>query len=81
LHASIRIALAAATAFLAACSSAPSGTQTAAGNGVAHPDIWPKYKYPVPRDPAVEAQIADLLKRKTHEEKIRQLVQADLCCV
>jgi beta-glucosidase len=77
-HASIRFALSAAAALLAACSSAPSGTQTAAGNGVAHPEIWPQYKYPVPRDPAVEAQIADLLKRMTLEEKIGQLIQADL---
>jgi beta-glucosidase len=81
LHASIRFALAVAAALLAGCSAAPSGTQSAAGNGVAHPEIWPQYKYPVPRDPAVEAQIADLLKRMTLEEKIGQLIQADLCCV
>ena len=49
--------------------------------GVAHPDIWPSYEYPVPRDPAVEAKIADLVSRMTIEEKIGQLVQADLCCV
>jgi beta-glucosidase len=81
LHASIRFALAAAVALLAGCSAAPSGTQNAAGNGLAHPEIWPQYKYPVPRDPAVEAEIADLLKRMTLEEKIGQLIQADLCCV
>ncbi|MBO0749948.1 MAG: glycoside hydrolase family 3 protein, partial [Porphyrobacter sp.] len=80
-QASIRFALVAAAALLAACSAKPSGTQATSGNGVAHPEHWPRYKYPVPRDPAVEAQIADLLKRMTLEEKIGQLVQADLCCV
>ena len=81
IHASIRFAFIAAAALVVGCSAEPSGTQSAAGNGVAHPEIWPQYKYPVPRDPAVEAQIADLLKRMTLEEKIGQLIQADLCCV
>jgi beta-glucosidase len=48
---------------------------------VAHPEIWPAYDYPVPRDPAVETRIAELVGRMTVEEKIGQLVQADLCCV
>jgi beta-glucosidase len=79
LYASIRFALAAA--LLAGCATASAKPQPAAaghGNGVAHPEIWPKYHYPVPRDPAVEAKIADLLKRMTLEEKIGQLVQADV---
>ena len=52
-----------------------------AERGVANPDLWPSYEYPVPRDPAVEAKIADLISRMTIEEKVGQLVQADLCCV
>lgn len=75
-----RIALAAAlVAGLAGCttSNAVVGTE----RGVANPAIWPAYTYPVPRDPAVEARIADLLARMTLEEKIGQLIQADLCCV
>jgi beta-glucosidase len=79
-HASIRFALGAVVALAVGCTAA-SDTQSATGDGVAHPEIWPQYKYPVPRDPAVEARIADLLKRMTLEEKIGQLVQADLCCV
>jgi len=79
-HASIRFALGAVAALVVGCTAA-SDKPAASGDGVAHPDIWPQYKYPVPRDPAVEAQIADLLKRMTLEEKIGQLVQADLCCV
>jgi len=84
LRTALRLVLGAAAALLlgAAAVSAPkASTAPADGKGVAHPSIWPKYHYPVPRDPAVEARIADLLKRMTLEEKIGQLVQADLCCV
>nr|WP_166180420.1 glycoside hydrolase family 3 protein [Altererythrobacter segetis] len=80
MHASIRFALGAVAALVVGCTTA-SQKPSAEGNGVAHPEKWPQYKYPVPRDPAVEAQITDLLKRMTLEEKIGQLVQADLCCV
>src|SRR5688572_5347624 len=52
-----------------------------AEGGVAHPEIWPAYDYPVPQSAANEARITDLLGRMTLEEKIGQLVQADLCCV
>jgi beta-glucosidase len=48
--------------------------------GTAHPGIWPAYHYPVPRDAATEARIADLIARMTLEEKIGQLVQGDICC-
>jgi beta-glucosidase len=49
--------------------------------GTANPDIWPAYEYPVPTRPDHEARIAQLLARMTIEEKVGQLVQADLCCV
>ena len=48
--------------------------------GTAHPAIWPAYSYPVARDPATEARIADILARMTLEEKVGQLVQGDICC-
>lgn len=80
-------------AMLAACATAPSAAppQSAAaaipeaaklanGDGNAHPEIWPAYRYSVRNDPAVEAKIADLLKRMTLEEKIGQVVQGDICC-
>jgi len=73
-----RFCLATAALALAACASAQS-PQPAAETGVAHPELWPEYEYPVP-EPA-EARIADLVRRMTIEEKIGQLVQADLCCV
>lgn len=49
--------------------------------GTAHPDQWPAYTYPVPTRADHEKMIADLIARMTVEEKVGQLVQADLCCV
>ncbi len=49
--------------------------------GVANPEIWPRYDYPVPVHADDEATIAELLGRMTLAEKVGQLVQADLCCV
>src|SRR6187431_3261746 len=71
----------AAAALVFAASAAAQPEAAPAGNGVAHPETWPEYDYPVPESATVEARIADLLKRMTLEEKIGQLVQADLCCV
>jgi beta-glucosidase len=75
-----RFYLAAAALAVAACASAQPNAP-AIGAGVANPAIWPKYDYPVPAEAVVEARIAELLGRMTLEEKIGQLVQADLCCV
>ena len=72
-----RLRFTAATIALAAATVAPALAQ----DGVAHPEIWPEYDYPVPPIAADEAKIADLLRRMTIEEKIGQLVQPDLCCV
>lgn len=80
-----------ASAILAGCATAGAGVagamkpQDAAANaqaaGIAHPELWPAYRYPVPRQPDDEARIDDLLARMSLEEKVGQLVQADLCCV
>ena len=77
-----------ATVLIAACSTgqtASVNTAPAAGTapemGLAHPEIWPAYDYPVETTSADEARITDLLARMTLAEKIGQLVQADLCCV
>jgi beta-glucosidase len=77
--AAYRIAVAGllAAGFTGCAVGAAEGGQPA----VAHPEIWPAYDYPAPPDPAVEARIAELVGRMTVEEKIGQLVQADLCCV
>ncbi len=47
----------------------------------ANPAIWPQPKWPLARDPATEAKIADLLARMTVEEKVGQIVQADIASV
>ena len=43
-----------------------------------HPEIWPSPKWPFPTDAATEKRIADLLKRMTVEEKVGQVIQADI---
>src|SRR6185436_18477114 len=72
-----RFHAAAAAIALSACAAYP----TQAEPGVANPAMWPSYEYPVPTNPADEARIVELLGRMTLEEKVGQLVQADLCCV
>ena len=43
-----------------------------------HPESWPSQAPPLERDPAMEAAIADLLSRMTLEEKVGQVMQADI---
>lgn len=47
----------------------------------AHPAIWPKPHWPQPRDAATEARIAALIARMTIEEKVGQIVQADIASI
>lgn len=80
-------------AVLAGCATAPASpvaqtgtasthvTSAEMGKGVANPEIWPAYEYPVAVQAEDEAAITSLLERMTLEEKIGQMVQADLCCV
>ena len=39
---------------------------------------WPRTTNPVPADPQLEAKIAELLKRMTLEQKVGQMVQAEI---
>ncbi len=39
---------------------------------------WPAQGTTVPRDPAVEARVADILSQMTLEEKVGQVIQADI---
>ena len=72
-----------ALASCAAVDTAPVRTASAEAStrGVANPELWPAYDYPVPESAAREARIDGLIARMTLPEKIGQLVQADLCCV
>jgi beta-glucosidase len=69
------VCLVAAT-LAAACagSSAPPRYEP----GVLHPELWPRSESPVRRDPAIEARIAALLAQMTVEEKVGQIIQADM---
>ncbi len=44
---------------------------------IPHPELWPALEHP-PLDPAVENFVAQLLKQMTLEEKIGQMIQADI---
>jgi beta-glucosidase len=65
---------------LGACSkneaSVPAPKQDAAG--VVHPEIWPQVPRPAIDDSRHEARLAALLKSLSVEEKVGQIVQADV---
>jgi beta-glucosidase len=62
---------------LLGCAAAVTA-QSSAGKGVANPSLWPVVKNPVAVNPAIEARIKDLLSRMSIEQKVGQVVQADL---
>ena len=43
-----------------------------------HPAIWPAGKAPIPRDAKLEKRITDILAKMSVEEKVGQIVQADI---
>ena len=59
--------------------SADAGQLTdVARSSAVHPEIWPSARWPLSTDPAVEARVTALLARMTLEEKVGQIIQADL---
>ena len=58
--------------------STASGSDSQA---IIHPELWPKQNSPITRDPQQEAQIAELLAKMTLEEKVGQVIQADIASV
>jgi beta-glucosidase len=63
-------------AVAAAAVSAP--LSASAEGGAAHPGRWPKLTPALARDPQLEARIEQLLARMTPEQKVGQLIQADI---
>ena len=60
--------------------SSPAGTPTSAA--VAHPHAWPATRSPTAiTDPAAERRISRLLARMTIEQKVGQLIQADISTI
>src|SRR4051812_34243282 len=66
------IALATASASLA---------QSSAPRGVAHPENWPVAKSQGLIDPKTEAFVTTLMAKMTLEEKVGQMVQADIASI
>ncbi|WGM48305.1 hypothetical protein KOAAANKH_03203 [Brevundimonas sp. NIBR10] len=59
-----------------------ASSPTVPAASTAHPDLWPKAASPdAMSDPATEAFVADLLKRMTIEEKVGQIIQADIASI
>ncbi|MDD9967159.1 MAG: glycoside hydrolase family 3 protein, partial [Myxococcales bacterium] len=58
--------------------STPPPTTPAAAPSHVHPERWPRVRSPLPRDPALEARITGLLAALTLEQKVGQLIQADI---
>src|SRR3546814_8098685 len=75
--ASTALAIGAACAVSAQQAPAPATPPEA----TAHPDIWPQAHWPYKADPALVKRIAGLPQRMTVEEKVGQVVQADIVSV
>jgi len=67
------LAVALACVFAAAVPAAPSSS--------VHPEQWPRATWPFPRDAALEQRVSALMAKMTVEEKVGQLVQADILSV
>jgi beta-glucosidase len=70
---------------LSACSNRDESTapQNAAANRASQvdPSIWPQPARPAIDDSALQARLDELLASLSVEEKVGQIIQADLCCV
>jgi beta-glucosidase len=75
---SIFLVAAACGAVLIACSAADPATPPVCTTPAAQPATWPRVTSEVPRDPKIEQRIAELLSRLTLEQKVAQMVQADI---
>src|SRR5690606_10518776 len=51
---------------------------SAADAATAHPDLWPQGRSPLPPDPALEARVSALLAKMSVEDKVGQMIQADI---
>jgi len=71
--------LAASTCALALATAATA--QPPADRGVAHPALWPAAKSVGLVDPRTEAFVSQLMAKMTLEEKVGQMVQADIASI
>lgn len=57
------------------------GSVLAAENSAVHPEQWPSARWPLPPDSALEKRVASLMAKMSVEEKVGQLIQADILSV
>jgi beta-glucosidase len=66
-------------AFAAALLAGHASQAQTVGDATAHPELWPTSHSPAAlTGPATEARVRDILSRMTIEEKVGQLIQADI---
>ena len=63
---------------LCALSRAPGADLSPATTARVHPQRWPKLRAALPHDQRLERRIDELLGRMTPEQKVGQLIQADI---
>ncbi|MDG2539006.1 glycoside hydrolase family 3 N-terminal domain-containing protein [Dyella jiangningensis] len=66
---------------MAACTAASGSAPAAAPDTAVHPALWPKATWPLPKDAALEQRVRALMAKMTLEEKVGQLIQADILSV
>lgn len=80
----VSVAVSAMTLSLAGCLSNDTGAPTPQLNERSkpsveiHPEIWPKQRSPIARDAQMEQRIQSLIAKMTLEEKVGQIIQADI---
>ena len=78
----MRAALLASSLAIGACAAAQAPSPAASPSTPATDDVrWPAVTSRVPRDPAVEARIDQMLARMTLEQKVAQVVQPDIASI
>ena len=63
---------------IAGCDSGSVADNSSGGVGKIHPQIWPKQESPLPRNDSEEQHIATLISQMSLEEKVGQVIQADI---
>jgi beta-glucosidase len=61
----------------ASSTSSTSGTSSSSSGGSVVPE-WPTVKSDIPLDPAIEKAVSDLLAKMTIEQKVGQMIQAEI---
>jgi len=63
---------------IAGCDSGSVADNSSGAVGKIHPQIWPKQESPLPRNDSEEQHIATLISQMSLEEKVGQVIQADI---